>query len=141
MNRKRFLRLLGFGSVAAVVAPKVLAETTKKTVNPPRGLLFVPEGITPKDFLNEWNNTGMFFHSSSPALYMGENKYKQFQDMCFQSLQSGKIDMPDYMLSTIGHFRGMRVVKHPLLKPDECIKVNAYPAGSPQWFGNIAISS
>ena len=145
MNRKTFLRLLGIGSVAAVVVPKILAKEPDTSVSvdprPPIEIDVsrIPDGMSLEDIIKEYKKSGMLvYRDSSPVLYCGEKSYAQLRKACKKYLKAmGREVEPDFKLM---NFRGMRVVKHAHLNPNDCIKVNEFYPGSAEWMNNITKS-
>lgn len=137
MNRKRFLRLLGIGSVAAVIAPKMLAEQK------PKGILLAPDSMSDAErnaFAQEWRkfNGQIIYRDHSPTLYVGENTYKQIERLAVDYMGDNAKGF-DAGYCTINHFNGWRIIKHPLLKPNACFKVTGKSwYNSAEWMNNIA---
>jgi len=82
MNRKDFLKKLGFVSVAAVVAPNALAHNPEKKFiagcDPamPGGDItvintaLIPDSMTPEEWLKTYKETGMLIYQySGPGCY------------------------------------------------------------------------
>jgi hypothetical protein len=72
MNRRKFLKWLGVGTAAAVVAPSAIAECTDPWCGSIAG-----EGIIPHDELHSWNAT-TYYNTMGLDTYNDYSSFSQF---------------------------------------------------------------